>query len=81
MSDSQPSKRPVYDPLQPLGVFLGVVGLAVVSAVFMPMPLVDRIINLAAGLTILGIGIAFIVLGHRRAKKAREQDRSRAPGP
>ena len=71
---SAPDKTPTdYDPLQPLGVFLVVFGLAVLLALFVDMPPMDRFINLAAGLTVSGIGLAFWLVGHRRLKKIREK--------
>ena len=75
MTASEPKKdTPYYDPFRPLGIFLTVFGLSVLPAfkVVEAEPL-ERYMNLAVGLAILALGLGFWIVGHKRAKAAREK--------
>jgi len=64
---------PYYDPLRPLGIFLTVFGLSVLPAVLIQMELLERVMNLAVGLTIVALGLGFWIVGHRRARAYHEK--------
>jgi len=62
-----------YDPLRPLGIFLTIFGASVLPAFLVKAEPLERFMNLAVGLVILGLGLGFWIVGHKRAKAAREK--------
>ena len=62
------SGRPAFEPLKAIGLFLAVFGIVVMGAAIMPMPGVDKAINLICGLVILAVGAAAFGLGWKRGK-------------
>jgi len=69
----QKNDTPYYDPLRPLGIFLTIFGASVLPAFLVKAEPLERFMNLAVGLVILALGLGFWIVGHKRAKAAREK--------
>ncbi len=62
-------KRPEFEPLMALGIFLFIFGAMVTYATSVPEEFWDKMVNLSSGLVLIIIGISAIIAGWRRAKK------------
>ncbi len=80
MAEPKPKhKKPSFEPLVPLGIFLVIFGAVIVAVPFMPgswltgkeMTRVDRRVDYVSGLAFLAWGGAWFYVGWKRMKKAR----------
>lgn len=69
-----------FEPLAAIGVFLLMFGAIITWATTVPEEFWDRMINLAAGLTLLAIGLFCFLMGRSRAKKAARGSDKEPPG-
>jgi hypothetical protein len=77
MSGPNEASKKQFEPMRPIGLFLGTFGVAVCAApLFVSMVRTDVLINLACGLTTLAIGAIFFIVGWRRIKSGVVTDAS-----
>lgn len=62
-------KKPQFEPMVPLGIFLSFFGLVIIYATRIPEDFIDKMVNLISGLAFLVWGLGWFLVGWRRRKK------------
>jgi len=68
-------KKPAFEPLAPIGIFLMVFGVIITYATVYPTQFADKMVNLISGIAFLVWGGAWFYVGWKRIKKLKEQQR------
>jgi len=68
-------KKPTFEPLMPLGIFLVIFGLIITYSTVYPPEFADKMVDLISGLVFLVWGGAWFYVGWKRTKKARTQEK------
>jgi len=79
MADEGESKKPRFEPLKAVGIFLSVFGAVVCFAALKDMDLAEKLINLASGAVIILIGAACFLVGLKQGRAG--EDAGEAGGP
>ena len=81
MAEEKPKhKKPSFEPLVPLGIFLIIFGAIITIVPFLPASMLgarqvefaDKVVNFVSGLAFLTWGGGWFALGLRRTRKIRE---------
>jgi hypothetical protein len=82
MAETQ-KKKPTFEPLVPLGIFLVIFGAVITAVPIMPeswlgnkeILFADKIINITSGLAFLTWGGAWFYVGWKRTQRAKAQSK------
>ncbi len=66
------AKKPTFEPLVPLGIFLMVFGVIITYSTVYPVEFADKMVDLVSGLAFLVWGGAWFYVGWKRTRKLKE---------